>query len=788
MPSEHPHQPGFPQPDSARSVSSVSSVSGVGAEGMRDPDRLIHLRASGLSVLLDVRGGLLPAIVHWGADLGGLTADDAVALARADVPPQTNNTVDEPVRVAILPESYTGWTGRPGISGSRDGRAWAPRFRTSTLRVRADGGALEDSTGEGDARLSTLTSGGRLLIDAGDPEAELALSLSVELSPAGVLRASAELENVGGTYRLDDLALAFPVPPRGREILDFAGRWGKERTPQRRELGVGIHLREGRKGRTGADAATVLSVGEPGFGFATGEVWGVHVGFSGNHRHYAERLPTGEQVAGGGELLLPGEVILEPGERYRTPWVYGLYGAGLDDQARRLHRHLRARPQHPRSPRPVTLNVWEAVYFDHDLDRLLALAERAAEIGVERFVLDDGWFRHRRNDHAGLGDWYVDEAVWPNGLTPLIERVRGLGMEFGLWFEPEMVNLDSDLARAHPEWIMQTGGRIPVPSRNQQVLNVGIPAAYDYVRDRMREILAANDIAYIKWDHNRDLVDAGTAPGGEPGVHLQTLAAYRLMDELKARFPGLEIESCSSGGGRVDLGVIERADRVWVSDNIDPLDRQQMNRWTMQLLPPELLGSHIASGRSHTTRRVHDLGFRAATALFGHLGIEWDLSEASPAELEQLAQWIELYRARRGLLHTGDLVRMDDVDPTFWVTGVVAQDRSAALFSLAYLGRSDAAPVGRFTLRGLDPDRRYRVRPLTIGDPAHGYRVPSWFGLEGAENRLASNGVTPLSLPISAGSEPVGIILSGRALATAGLQTPMSYPEQAWLLELTAVP
>ncbi|WP_431280377.1 alpha-galactosidase [Leifsonia poae] len=759
---------------------------------MRDADRLVHLRAGGVSVLLDLRGGLLPSVVHWGADLGQVSADDAVALALADMQPHISNAVDERVRVAILPESLTGWTGRPGVSGSRDGRGWAPRFRTTGLWLRPEASAgttaeITDTTDGTDARLSTLATGGRLRVEAVDPEAELAVTIELELSPAGVLRASAELQNQGDVYRLDDLALAFPVPPRAREILDFAGRWGKERTPQRRELGVGIHLREGRKGRTGADAATLLSVGEPGFGFAHGEVWGVHVGYSGNHRHYAERLPTGEQVSGGGELLLPGEIILGPGDRYRTPWVYAVYGQGLDDQARRLHRHLRARPQHPRRPRPMTLNVWEAVYFDHDLDRLLALAESAAAIGVERFVLDDGWFRHRRHDRAGLGDWYVDETVWPNGLTPLIERVRGLGMEFGLWFEPEMVNLDSDLARARPEWVMQTGGRIPVASRHQQVLNLGLPEAYAYVRDRMVDILSTNEIAYIKWDHNRDLVDAGTWPGGEPGVHLQTLAAYRLMDELKERFPGLEIESCSSGGARVDLGVIERTDRVWVSDNIDPLDRQQMNRWTLQLLPPELLGSHIASGRSHTTRRVHDLGFRAATALFGHLGIEWDLSEASPAELSQLAEWIALYRSRRDLLHTGDIVRMDEVDPTFWVSGVVAQDRSAALFSLAYLGRSDAAPLGRFTLRGLDPERRYRVRPLTIGDPAHGYRVPPWFGVPDAAGAVTTEGLAPRSVAIPKGAVPSGVVMTGRALEVAGLQAPMSYPEQAWLIEVTAV-
>ncbi|WP_308466197.1 alpha-galactosidase [Rathayibacter soli] len=763
---------------------------------VESPDTIVHLRAAGVSVLVDLRGGLLPAITHWSADLGQLTALDALALTLGNVPPQVNNVVDEPIRLALLPEQRTGWAGRPGLSGSRAGGAWSPWFRTSKLAIQAQGASSAQGASAGDSTTvtgateqdatgpagihndgapgSTLISvdgGARISIEAVDPVAQLHLLLEIELAPSGLLRTRATLRNDGDDYQLDELSLALPLPPRARDILDFAGRWSKERAPQRRELTVGTHLREGRHGRTGADAATVLTVGTPGFGFAAGEVWGLHVGFSGNHRHYAERLSTGHQVLGGSELLLPGEVRLGAGESYTGPWLYGSYGVGLDEQARRFHRYLRARPQHPHSPRPVTLNVWEAVYFDHNLTRLTALADRAAQLGVERFVLDDGWFRHRRNDHAGLGDWYVDETVWPNGLSPLVDHVRSLGMQFGLWFEPEMVNLDSDLARAHPDWVMQTGGRIPVPSRHQQVLNLGIPDAFAYVLERMTAILAEYDIPYIKWDHNRDLVDAGTTPGGEPGVHAQTLATYRLMDELKRRFPALEIESCSSGGARVDLGVLERTDRVWVSDCIDPLERQQMNRWTAQLLPAELLGSHVASGRSHTTGRVHDLSFRAGTALFGHFGIEWDLTRATDAEFAQLGEWIALYKTQRSLLHSGDLVRMDESDPALWISGVVSHDRSHALFSLAYLALPVVLPLGRFTLRELDPDRRYRVRPLTIGWASnggrpHGYPVPAWFGTADA---------------------PEGTVLSGRALASAGLQAPASYPEQVWLLEVAAV-
>ena len=253
-------------------------------------------------------------------------------------------------------------------------------------------------------------------------------------------------------------------------------------------------------------------------------------------------------------------------------------------------------------------------------------------------MLDDGWFVGRRSDNAGLGDWQVDPDVWPQGLHPLVDRVTELGMQFGLWVEPEMINPDSNLAREHPDWIMATGGRMPILSRQQQVLDLGNPAAFDYILDSLDALLTEYGIGYLKWDHNRDLIDAGHAPAGTPAVHDQTVAVYALMDELRRRHPGVEIESCSSGGGRVDLEVLQHTDRIWTSDCIDALERQTIQRYTGLLVPPELFGAHIGSDHSHTTGRRHDLSFRAGTALFGHMGIEVDLTEMSPAELAELAR------------------------------------------------------------------------------------------------------------------------------------------------------
>ena len=721
----------------------------------------IHLRTEGVSVVVESTMGQLPAIVHWGPELGGIDIDACRVLAASFTTPVGSNLPDEPIRLSLMPEHWTGWVGRPGLSGSRGGRSWSPRFTVTSIEV--DGRPAEGYLESGPASL---------VFAAVDEVAGLGLDISLELCRGGLIRSRAQLTNRGAdAYSLHDLVLAYPVPEEAREILDFAGRWAKERTPQRRPLTVGQHLREGRRGRTGADAATVVHVGNPGFTFADGRLWAVHTGWSGNHTHYAERVNTGHQVLGGGELLLPGEIVLDRGQTYTSPWVYGSFGVGLDDVAQRFHRFLRARPHHPDVNRPVTLNVWEAVYFDHDPKRLIDLAERAASLGVERYVLDDGWFGARRDDHAGLGDWVVSADVWPEGLHPLIDRVAKLEMQFGLWIEPEMVNPDSDLARAHPEWIMQTGGRWPVESRHQQVLNLGIPECYAHVRDQLLALLDEYRIDYIKWDHNRDLVDAGTAnDDGRPGVHAQTEAFYRLVDDLKAAHPDLEIESCSSGGARVDLGVLDHTDRIWVSDCIDPLDRQQMNRWTTQLVPPEMMGNHIASRRSHTTDRVHDLAFRAMTAVFGHLGIEWDVTRASDAELAELQGWVQFYKEHRALILGGDLVRLDYPDATISAHGVVNRDRTAAVYSVASLAQSDVHHVGRLPLRGLDPAQRYRVRPLA-GRQGR-LTPPAWWG--DVEDAAAE------------GDRYAGAVLTGAALA-AGLRLPVLSPEHAILFLVEAV-
>ncbi len=733
--------------------------SGQSAAGPRpllvaDPDA-----ASRTGLILFPRTDALPSVWAGPLPASGLQPGDAAALLTAVQP------------CPLLPEHGQGWFGRPGLSGHRldtsagypaAGRDWSPVFQPA--------GRQHD--------------GRRARVEAADAAAGLRLVTEVEAVPGGAIRARHTLTNTASQPDVvNSLEVVFPLPGRVGEVLDFTGRQTAERIPQRHQIGDGLWLREGRRGHTGHDSATMVIAGVPGFTFSSGEAYGLHVAWSGNTVHRVERVPSGlgmtggapgprgtpgtaqdagagngtqagpnEQLLpgvttiGGGELLLPGEVTLAQGESYATPWVYLMATrAGLDDLSAQCHGYLRSLPAHPRSPRPVNLNVWEAVYFDHDFGRLAALADTAAAIGVERYVLDDGWFHGRRSDRAGLGDWWVDEHVWPGGLHQLADYVRDRGMQFGLWVEPEMVSPDSDLYRAHPDWILAAGQRMPPLQRHQLVLDLTRGEVAAYLLDRISKLLSEYPIDYVKWDCNRDIIDAGsTARAGAPAAHKQTIAVYTLLDELRRRYPAVEWESCAAGGGRVDLAMLERVQRIWTSDMTDALARQSIQRWTGQLVPPEYLGAHVSAPFSHQTGRYMPMSLRCATALFAQFGIEWDITQASQEELAELAQWIELYKRHRRLIHSGRVVRLETPDDTAWMHGVISGDHSAALMSYVQLDEPRNDQPAAMRVPGLNPLRRYRITDVTPG-----VRLPRRAGL--ADDRLA------------------GVEVSGAALAEIGL-------------------
>ncbi|PTW90487.1 alpha-galactosidase [Microbacteriaceae bacterium MWH-Ta3] len=702
-----------------------------------------HIQNDTVSLVINTTGGSVE-VLYWGAPVGAL---DAQALRDASTEGVPHGLSDVSPRPGIWRENSRGFLGRPALDGHRGGYDWSPKFEVTEV-VAAD---------------TTIS------VHSADAQAELAVTVTFALQPGGVVLVSQSLTNTGGAaYTLNELTTFLPLPDRATQVLDFTGRWTKERQAQHHTIQVGEWLRESREGRSGHDHSIISIAHTESASYQSGEAWSVGVLWSGNCRHIVEKTPTGRQSIGAGELLLPGEVILQPGETYEAPSVAAAYSRdGFDGITNAHHRWLRSRPEHPTAvrPRPLTLNVWEAVYFDHDLEQLTRLAEVAAEIGVERFVLDDGWFGARRDDTAGLGDWVVSPEAWPNGLAPLIDMVKAHGMEFGLWFEGEMVQPDSDLFREHPEWILHMGGRAPIMGRGQHVLDITHPGAFDHVLAQVDAVLSANDISYIKWDHNMVLLEPGHL--GRAAVRAQNQAIYRLFDELKRRHPGLEIESCASGGGRIDLGMAFHADRFWTSDCNDALERQSIQRFTQFAIPPEMLGTHIGPHRAHTTHRTHSLAFRASTALFGHAGLEWNLTETTPEERAALKAWADYYKANRDLLHGGRTVRVDHPDDAVYVHGVVSQDRARAICAYVALNATGGSVPAALRIPGLDPAGTYSVTRVEFaGGPTHVSRaLPGWWA-------AASDG---------------SFQISGELLESVGLRPPIIDPETAFVLEVQRV-
>ncbi|HET8958149.1 MAG TPA: alpha-galactosidase [Microcella sp.] len=686
----------------------------------------------------------MPRLIYLGADLGDLDESALISLAAPPaIPPSSPDHAVVPSLLANRSEGFAGWPSAQLRRASASASRFATRFATRAV-VR-----------------DTATSI-RLVVDAHDDDGAFAtVEWMLALSDEGIVTIQLTAAAHAQPVEVSRLAATVPVPARGSELLDFTGLWAYERRPQRTAVRDGLMLREQRQGRPGHDSPFLTIAGTPGFGFRHGEVWALHHAWSGDSVTGLESLATGDRRLLAAELFEPGELVLAAGESYTAPETVIAYSAsGLDGLSDRFHPYVRRLI--PPAERPLVLNTWEAVYFEQSLERLTPLVEAAAKVGVERFVLDDGWFTGRTDDKRALGDWTVDKTRWPQGLHPLIAEVTARGMEFGLWVEPEMVSPDSELARDHPDWVLAgtaadgSGASVPPTWRWQHTLDLTAEGAADHVFAALDALLTEYPIRFLKWDHNRAL-HAGSAAK-------QTRALYALLDRLRAAHPDVAIESCASGGARIDLGIARRVHRFWTSDTNDALERQSIQRYTSILMPPELLGGHVGSHRAHITGRTHALSLRLITALFGHAGIEWDLTRTSDDERRMIADWAALYRDERELLHGGRVVRTDEPGDDRLVHAVVDQDADRALIALVQLTASPVATPPRLRLPSLASDRVYRLEAIEVGGPAHVVQdaPPAWW---------------------QAGS----IELTGRALAEFGVPVPLLAPEQAILLRATAV-
>jgi alpha-galactosidase len=698
----------------------------------------IRFDAGDVTLMVSADLGGPPAILYWGKQLGDqVTADELHGVADVSLP------------LSLAMEPGLGHPMLQGFAAHREGKDWGSLFEV--CKVEADHDSAK--------------------IICRDERTRLGLEYGINIDRAtGVLRISSTLTNYGASpLDLNEMATAcLPIPESMTDIIGFTGRWTQEFGQERIARPSGTYLRENRSGRTSHFSYPALLLASGDTNESAGEVYGLHLAWSGNHRLRVDSLTDGRVVASMGALLFPGEIRLAPGESFAAPEIIGAYSAdGFSALSRKFHDHVRGkllRPAMRSKLRPVHYNTWEAVYFDHDTGKLQEIASRAAALGVERFVLDDGWFGARRHDMAGLGDWAVSDAVYPGGLKPLIDHVTGLGMEFGLWFEPEMVNPDSDLYRAHPDWVLKIDGVAQVPFRTQYVLDISRFEVADYLFERINAILSDHEISYIKWDMNRDLSHPGGADGQAKGYG-QVQALYALLDRIRAAHPSVEIESCASGGARADMGVLAHSDRVWTSDSNDALDRQHIQRGASFFLPPEILGCHVGPAHCHVTGRRLPIAMRAATALTGHMGLELNLLTERAADLDELKAAIALHKQHRALLHNSELFRLDTAAEHL-ASGVVARDKSEALFSFAYMTCDPHVLPGRLRFAGLNQERRYLLKLIW----------PEGWQAVKAPSLIEQLGLT---------SE--GAVFTGSALMQAGMQLPHAQPHTCLLFYLTAV-
>jgi alpha-galactosidase len=564
-----------------------------------------------------------------------------------------------------------------------------------------------------------------------DISREIYVTLHYSIDPeSGILARSANIENREKQPVVIEQAAAaqWTLPPARYNLSYLTGRWGGEWTLNQEPILGGARVIESHRGTTGHQANPWFAISRdagqhpaapPVAEEETGEVWFGALAWSGSWRITVEHTQLDAVRVTGGFNPFDFGYTLKPGEHLETPIFYGGYSNhGLGGASRMLHHfeiaHILPQAPDPK-PRPVIYNSWEATEFNVDEASQVALAEKAASIGVDRFVMDDGWFGQRKNDHAGLGDWYVNQDKFPHGLKPLIDKVHALGMDFGLWVEPEMVNPDSDLYRKHPDWVLNFPGRPRSESRNQLILNLARRDVRDYIAGFLDKLLTENDIAFLKWDYNRNWSEPGwdQVPVDEQKrVYVEFIRnLYGILADLRRKHPKVEIESCSGGGGRVDLGILRYTDEVWPSDNTDPFDRLSMQEGFTYAYTPQVMMAWVTDSPHWQNHRSTSLTYRMLSSMQGSLGIGANLNHWTAEDFATAKRLIATYHSVQRTIVRGGLYRL--ISPRdgsqMSATETVSNDKNQAVVFAFANATTEGRGFPLLQLQGLDPDAEYKL-------------------------------------------------------------------------------
>ena len=640
--------------------------------------------------------------LYWG---GRLAASDHFAQAQ---PMREWSSFDN--SYSNTPQEYAGWG--------------AGLFNEPALKVTfADGN--RDLVLHYESHRATTNGFDIVLKDIKEP---VYVTLHYAIDPdSGILARSATIENKESQpITIEQAAAAAWTLPRGNYSLNYlTGRWAGEWTLTQEPIHPGARVIESRRGTTGHQANPWFAIqsGDPDENH--GDVWFGALAWSGSWRITVEQDQLDSVRVTGGFNPFDFGYVLHPNESLETPVFYGGYSAHGLGGASRLFHHFQIAHILPHrigegnnaapKPRPVIYNSWEATEMNVSEAGQIALAEKAATLGVDRFVMDDGWFGQRKDDRAGLGDWYVNPQKFPRGLKPLIDKVHSLGMDFGLWVEPEMVNPDSDLYRAHPDWVLNFPGRPRTEGRNQLVLNLARPDVRAYVYGFLDKLLTENDIAFLKWDYNRNWAEPGwdQLPAAEQKkVYVAfTRNLYSILAELHAKHPKVELESCSGGGGRVDLGILQYADEVWPSDNTDPFDRITQQDGFSYAYTPQIMMAWVTDSPHWLNLRSTSLSYRMLSSMQGSLGIGANIAKFSDDDMALTKRLIAAYHQVQPTIVQGELYRL--ISPRngseFSATQTVNHDKTQSVVFAFIHSTQEGHKFPILKLQGLDPSANYAL-------------------------------------------------------------------------------
>ena len=679
-------------------------------------NHLLHLRNDRISYIMAVLPGQMLGHLYFGPRLEKLNVQNILGhlgLSEADFSCQE-------CALDRLPQEYPAF----GLGDYREG---ALRLENPDGSTTADLRFLSAQQEEGKPGLPGLPAtfgqdGKTLRVRLRDPATALETELLYTIFDAcdAILR-SARITN-GGEAPLrvtGAMSLCLDLPDSGWDLITLNGAWARERSMYRRALMPGDQGVASRRGASSQQQSPFLALCRPDTSEAAGEALGAALIYSGNFsaRVSVHQYGTARLLLGINDTDFSWR--LKPGESFQTPEAALVYSReGMGGMSRQFHRlwenHLLP-PRWVHAHRPVLLNSWEAAYFDFDEEKLVSIAACAARAGVELFVMDDGWFGRRNDDTSSLGDWQVNLQKLPGGLTRLGQRVRALGLQFGLWMEPEMVSPDSDLYRAHPEWSLHIPGREPITSRHQLILDLGRQDVQDFVFASVSRALRESGASYLKWDMNRNFTNIGSAvlpPEQQKEVpHRYILGLYAVLDRLVKAFPQVLIEGCAAGGGRFDAGILYYAPQFWCSDNTDALSRLKIQWGTSLVFPPSTMGSHVSAVPNHQTGRVTPLDSRFAVALGGCFGYELDPRKLTDAEQQALQGQIAYAKATEDTRLHGGLYRLLSPfagNDTAYLS--VSPDQCQAVFTLVRAQAQANVFPALIRLQGLNPRLRYRVR------------------------------------------------------------------------------